>query len=84
MRFKIVSVGWNCAVYLEQTLRSVEEQEWQDWDSMIVDAQKFGFLHRRACARGPLPAGEAWRPRPIVRSYKLCKSAKSVDGFVFK
>lgn len=36
MRFKIVSTGWNCANWLEQTLRSVEDQTVGDWDIWII------------------------------------------------
>lgn len=36
MSFKIVSAGWNCADWLEQTLRSVEEQEREDWEIWIT------------------------------------------------
>lgn len=36
MRFKIVSVGWSCAVFLEQTLSSVEEQSVDNWDIWIT------------------------------------------------
>jgi hypothetical protein len=36
-RFKIVSVGWNCAKYLHWTFESVEMQEDQGYDFFIVD-----------------------------------------------
>ena len=35
--FKIVSVGWNCMAYLENTLRSIESQDYDDYEVMIVD-----------------------------------------------
>lgn len=35
-RFKIVSVGWTCADWLEQTLRSVEEQTVDNWNIWIT------------------------------------------------
>lgn len=34
--FKIVSVGWTCADWLEQTLRSVEQQSVDNWDIWIT------------------------------------------------
>lgn len=34
--FKIVSTGWNCGPWLEQTLRSVEQQSVDNWDIWIV------------------------------------------------
>jgi hypothetical protein len=37
MRFKIISVGWNCADYLTQTLASIEEQTLSNYDVMIID-----------------------------------------------
>lgn len=36
MRFKIISVGWTCAEWLEQTLRSVERQSVDNWDIWIT------------------------------------------------
>lgn len=36
MRYKIVSTGWNCAEWLEQTLRSVESQSVDNWDIWII------------------------------------------------
>lgn len=36
MTFKIVSVGWNCATWWEQTLRSIEEQSVQDWEVWVT------------------------------------------------
>lgn len=36
MSFKIISCGWMCEQFLEQTLASVEEQEDQDWEIMVV------------------------------------------------
>jgi len=36
MSFKIISVGWNCAPFIEQTLYSVEDQERDDWEMTIV------------------------------------------------
>lgn len=35
-RFKIVSTGWNCAKWMEQTLRSVEQQSVDNWDIWIM------------------------------------------------
>lgn len=37
MRFKIISAGWDCAQFINRTLRSVESQHFDDWDIMIVD-----------------------------------------------
>lgn len=37
MRFKIVTVGWNCAQFIEQTLASVQRQKFVDWDIFIID-----------------------------------------------
>lgn len=34
--FKIVSTGWNCGPWLEQTLRSVEKQSVDNWDIWIT------------------------------------------------
>lgn len=34
--FKIVSTGWNCAKWLEQTLSSVENQSVANWDIWII------------------------------------------------
>lgn len=34
--FKIISVGWNCAQFLEQTLQSVVNQTRDDWVHMVV------------------------------------------------
>lgn len=34
--FKIISVGWNCEQFLEQTLQSVLEQDRDDWEICIV------------------------------------------------
>lgn len=34
--FKIVSVGWQCAQFLEQTLQSVVQQTCDDWEIMVV------------------------------------------------
>lgn len=36
MRFKIVSTGWNCGPWLEQTLRSVLEQSVDNWDIWVI------------------------------------------------
>jgi glycosyltransferase involved in cell wall biosynthesis len=36
MRFKIVSVGWMCSQFIEQTLRSVEMQSVDNWDIWIT------------------------------------------------
>lgn len=36
MRFKIVSTGWNCAQFIERTLRSVESQSVDNWDIWII------------------------------------------------
>lgn len=36
MTFKIVSVGWQCAQFLERTLESVEAQTRADWEIHIV------------------------------------------------
>lgn len=35
-RFKIASTGWMCAQWIEQTLKSVEEQSNDDWEIQIV------------------------------------------------
>jgi len=37
MRFKIVSVGWECASVLERTLISIESQTLQNYDVMVID-----------------------------------------------
>ncbi len=37
MHFKIITTGWNCGTVFEQTLRSVEEQSYTDWEIHIVD-----------------------------------------------
>jgi glycosyltransferase involved in cell wall biosynthesis len=34
--FKIISVGWQCAQFMEQTLQSVEDQIRDDWEMMVV------------------------------------------------
>lgn len=34
--FKIISTGWNCARFLEQTLSSVESQSEDNWDIWII------------------------------------------------
>lgn len=36
MTFKIISVGWQCADWLENTLRSIETQTVDDWESWVV------------------------------------------------
>lgn len=36
MRFKIVSTGWQCADWIEQTLQSIEDQSVDNWDIWIV------------------------------------------------
>lgn len=36
MRFKIVSTGWTCADWIEQTLRSLEIQTVDNWDIWII------------------------------------------------
>lgn len=36
MRFLIVSAGWNCADWISQTLRSVEEQDVDNWEIWIT------------------------------------------------
>lgn len=36
MKFKIVSVGWQCAQFIERTLKSVENQTHQDWEICVV------------------------------------------------
>lgn len=36
MTFKIISVGWQCAQFLERTLESVEAQTRDDWEIMVV------------------------------------------------
>lgn len=36
MRFKIVSVGWTCAQFLQRTLVSIENQSRDDWDAWIT------------------------------------------------
>jgi glycosyltransferase involved in cell wall biosynthesis len=36
MRFKIVSTGWNCARFIEQTLASVAQQSVDNWDIWII------------------------------------------------
>lgn len=36
MHFKIITVGWDCAGWIEQTLASVEEQSYSDWKIHIV------------------------------------------------
>jgi glycosyltransferase involved in cell wall biosynthesis len=36
MRFKIISTGWNCERWIEQTLQSVESQLAENWDICIV------------------------------------------------
>jgi hypothetical protein len=37
MRFKIVSVGWECADFLTRTLRSIDTQTVVNYDVMIID-----------------------------------------------
>jgi glycosyltransferase involved in cell wall biosynthesis len=36
MNFKIVCAGWECATWLEQTLRSIEQQAVANWDVWIT------------------------------------------------
>lgn len=36
MRFKIVTVGWKCADWWEQTLASVEAQSVDNWDVWVT------------------------------------------------
>lgn len=36
MMFKIISVGWNCQDWIDQTIVSVVEQNRDDWEMMIV------------------------------------------------
>lgn len=36
MRFKVVSVGWQCAQWLEATLQSIEDQSLDNWDVWIA------------------------------------------------
>ena len=36
MSFKIISCGWQCAPFIEQTLRSVEQQTRSDWEIFIA------------------------------------------------
>jgi glycosyltransferase involved in cell wall biosynthesis len=36
MTFKIISVGWSCEGFIEQTLCSIKRQTRDDWESMIV------------------------------------------------
>jgi hypothetical protein len=35
MAFKIISVGWNCQDWIDQTLRSVDEQTRTDWEIAV-------------------------------------------------
>lgn len=37
MTFRVISVGWDCADWLENTLASIEAQEIQDYTVMVVD-----------------------------------------------
>lgn len=57
MTFKIVSVGWQCADWIEQTLQSVETQNTDDWSICIVYDQSDdngAEIIRQWCAdRGP-------------------------------
>ena len=34
--FKIISVGWNCAPFLTQTIQSVQAQSVTDWQYAVV------------------------------------------------
>lgn len=36
MRFKIISVGWNCSQFMERTLESIEKQTLKNWDVGIA------------------------------------------------
>lgn len=36
MKFKIVSVGWNCEQFIQRTLDSVANQSYEDWEICIV------------------------------------------------
>lgn len=56
MRFKIVSVGWQCAQFLDWTLRSVEAQTLDNWDIGIAydpSTDGGGDLIERWCAVDP-------------------------------
>jgi len=37
MRFKIVTVGWECADFLERTLWSIQDQTLDNYDVMVID-----------------------------------------------
>jgi hypothetical protein len=51
MTFQVVSVGWSCADWLEQTLRSIEMQSVQDFRVMVVydGGDNGGDLIRQWC-----------------------------------
>lgn len=53
MRFKFVTVGWQCAPWIEQTLGSVEGQTIEDWDVAITydaSTDEGADVIRRWCA----------------------------------
>ena len=60
--FKIISVGWTCAPFIVQTLRSVEEQSHEDWEIFIGydQSQDLGAeIIARWCA--DRPRDSRWR-----------------------
>lgn len=57
MRFKIISVGWQCANWIHQTLESVQKQTRVDWDLMVVydkSDDNGGDIIRKWCDRADL------------------------------
>ncbi len=58
MRFKIVSVGWKCATWWEQTLQSIEAQSVDNWDVWVVydGGDDEGAAIQRWCDQ----SGERW------------------------
>jgi hypothetical protein len=57
VRFKIISVGWQCSDWVQQTLNSVQLQTRTDWDLMVVydkSADDGGNKIRNWCNRADL------------------------------
>lgn len=82
--FKIISTGWQCAQFIEQTLQSVEDQSYHSWEMMVVYDRSTdnGAELIANWADNSLPRGKRqYRLNPDQR-WAACNQYEAIHDFV--
>jgi glycosyltransferase involved in cell wall biosynthesis len=89
MRFKIISVGWDCADLLDRTLHSISRQDWSAYDVVIVDDATEDPRQAKRIKEWCLDQGSRWRAvfnttrrGPVVNQMKAIALSKPADDDV--